>query len=54
MNKQTFIYHRVYRYIMKKKINKVYLGDLPENGLSQKIVDEIVRRFTEAREKRKK
>ena len=65
-NKQTFIYHSVYSCVMnkKKKVDhtrifqtwdeKIDLNDLPENKLGQKGVDEIVRRFTEAREKRKK
>lgn len=66
MNKQTFIYHSVYSYVMnkKKKVDhtrifqtwdeEVDLGDLQENKLGQKGVDEIVRRFTKARERKNK
>jgi len=38
---------------MKKKIKDVYLGDIPENSLGQKIVDEIVRRYEKARKESK-
>jgi hypothetical protein len=38
---------------MKKKDKEVYLGDLPNIGLGQKGVDEIVRRYEKARKKSK-